>query len=85
MTNEEANKVCKNEIPNLGQMAGKTLFTAWHSTDYENTKVSCSDVVKPCHSILLELSLPNHQYYLIREPQTVSTAFASENIRPATV
>ena len=29
----------KNEIHNLGQMAGKTLFTAWHSIDYDVTKV----------------------------------------------
>ena len=45
MTNEEATEVCKNEIPNLSQMAGKTLFIACHSTDYDITKVLCFDEV----------------------------------------
>ena len=39
MTNEEDTDGGKNEIYNLGQMAGKTLFTAWHIIDYDVTKV----------------------------------------------
>ena len=39
MTNEEARHVRFFEISNQGQMAGKTLLTAWHSIDYDITKV----------------------------------------------
>ena len=39
MTNEEATYGSTMRFLILGQMAGKTLFTAWHIIDYDITKV----------------------------------------------
>jgi len=68
MTNEEARDRRTMIFFSLGRMASETLFTAWHSIDYDITKVSYSDDVKPLYSILLELFLAKHPHYFIREP-----------------
>ena len=38
MTNEEGRDAGKNKISNLGQLAGKTLSTAWHIIDLYMTR-----------------------------------------------
>ena len=58
MTNEEATYRRTMRFLNLGQMAGKTLFTAWHSIDYDITKVLSTHEVKTIHSLLVIISLP---------------------------
>ena len=54
MTNEEGPNRRTIGFLNLGQMAGKTLFTAWHIINYDVTKVLCTDDVKTDNSILVK-------------------------------
>ena len=50
---------------NLGQMAGKTLFTAWHIINYDVTKVQYTDDVKTGNSIIVEISLKYYPYQIL--------------------